>query len=236
MVPSPPAGRLAGLGLSRAPLLTLAVAALTAAVGVAGLLSPEVLAALQRTPAALHGELWRWLTSLLVQDGGLAGTASNLLGLLAVGAAAEQVLDRGVWLGLYLAGGLVGQVAGQLWQPFGGGNSVAVCGLAGALAWLVARPALPRWGGPAVALWAGVLLAGVWAPLVAVGVLAAGLDRFLIGHPARHRVVLVGGVAVVAAALVAAADIHGAALATGLVLGAPLALRGNSLSSAAPPA
>jgi hypothetical protein len=206
----------------RAPLLTAAVAAVTAVPSVVGLLVPGVLAALQRSPAGLHGEVWRWLSALVVQDGGVVGTVSNLAFLLAVGAAAEQLLDRWSWLGLYLVGGLVGQAAGHLWQPFGAGNSVAVCGLAGALAWLVARPGAPPWSGPVVALWAGALLSGVWAPLVAVGVVGAVFDRLLVSHPARHRVVLVAGTATVAAVLVAAADLHGAALAAGLLLGGAL--------------
>jgi hypothetical protein len=206
------------------PRATLAVAAVTVVVSTAGLLVPEVLAALQRSPAALHGEVWRWVTSLVVQDGGVAGTVSNVGFLLAVGAAAEQVLDVGTWLGVYLVGGLVGQVAGQLWQPFGAGNSVAVCGLAGALAWLVVRPGAPRWAGAAVLLWVGALLAGVWAPLLGVGIAGAALDRLLVGHPARHRVVLVAGTAAGAAVLVAARNIHGAALCAGLLAGGLLTL------------
>jgi hypothetical protein len=63
----------------RASVLTIALTALTGVVSVAGLISPAVLGALERTPAALHGEAWRWITSLLVQDGGVLGTASNLI-------------------------------------------------------------------------------------------------------------------------------------------------------------
>jgi hypothetical protein len=40
-------------------VLTIALTALTGIVSVAGLISPAVLGALERTPAALHGEAWR---------------------------------------------------------------------------------------------------------------------------------------------------------------------------------
>jgi hypothetical protein len=43
-------------GLSRPPVLTAALTALTGIVSVAGLISPAVLDTLERTPAALHGE------------------------------------------------------------------------------------------------------------------------------------------------------------------------------------
>jgi hypothetical protein len=42
-----------------ASVLTIALGALAGIVSVAGLISPAVLGALERTPAALHGEAWR---------------------------------------------------------------------------------------------------------------------------------------------------------------------------------
>ena len=121
-------------GLVRPPVLTAVLTALTAAVSMAGLISPRVLDALARTPAAVHGQPWRWITSLVVQDGGVLGTASNLLFLALLGAAAEQVVGRATMVVLYLAAGSTGQLAGVFWQPVGAGNSVAVCGLAGLVA------------------------------------------------------------------------------------------------------
>lgn len=217
-----PSGRTASgvLGLRRLPVLTGALWVLGVVFGVAGLVRPSVLAALQRTPEALHGEWWRWLTSLLVQDGGVAGTVSNLLFLLVVGAAAEQVRSRRALLGLYLVAGLAGQVAGQLWQPFGGGNSVAICGLAGGLAWAIDRPAAPPWAGVAALLWLGALLATWWPPLIVLGAVAAGLDRSLRAYPRRRRSVLVAATATTAALLLAMSNVHGAALAVGLAAGA----------------
>jgi hypothetical protein len=84
--------------------------------------------------------VWRWLTSLLVQDGGVLGTASNL-----------------IFLGLL--GAVAGQVAGVFWQPVGAGNSMAVCGLAGLVAWSLRHERMLGWAGTAVALWLGALLA-----------------------------------------------------------------------------
>ena len=79
----------------------------------------------------------------------------------------------------YLAAGLTGQVASVFWQPVGAGNSVAVCGLAGLVAWSLRHERMPGWGGSAVALWLGALLATWWSPLFTVGVLGSALDRAL---------------------------------------------------------
>ena len=78
------------------PVLTTAVAAVTAAVSITGLVAEPVLLALRRDAAALSdGQLWRLLTALLVQDGGVPGTVFNLLGLVLVGVAAEHRLAPG---------------------------------------------------------------------------------------------------------------------------------------------
>jgi hypothetical protein len=58
---------------ARPPVLTAAITLLTGAVSVWGLVSSAVPDALERTPAAGHDEVWRWLTSLVVQDGGALG-------------------------------------------------------------------------------------------------------------------------------------------------------------------
>lgn len=120
-------------GLRRFPVVTAVVFGVTAATSVLGLVDAEVLAALQRAPEGLHGDWWRTFTSLLVQDGGVPGTLSNLFFLLVMGVLAEQVAGRWRWLVAYLGAGLAGELAGYAWQPRGAGNSVAVCGLAGML-------------------------------------------------------------------------------------------------------
>ena len=205
------------------PLLTVAVAAVTAATSVTGLLVEPVLLALRRDPAGLAGgQLWRLLTALLVQDGGVPGTVFNLLGLSVVGIAAERRLGRPVWVLAYLTGGLTGELVGWAgWQPIGAGNSVGVCGLAGALVISLLRGADDpgRLAAIAPATWAAALTAGTLTGLapalaaVATGAAAArapGLARVL---PAA----LVVGAAVL---LLVQRDIHGAALVAGMVVGA----------------
>jgi hypothetical protein len=146
--------------------------------------------------------VWRWLTSLLVQDGGVLGTASNL-----------------IFLGLL--GAVAGQVAGVFWQPVGAGNSVAVCGLAGLVAWSLRHERMPGWAGTAVALWLGALLATWWPPLFAVGVLGSALDRAVARtRPALRTVAAVVASGAVAGVVIAVANIHGPALAVGTQVGA----------------
>jgi hypothetical protein len=151
-------------GFRRPPVVTAVVFVLTAATSVLGLLVPGVLAALQRTPQGLHGDWWRTFTSLFVQDGGVAGTISNLAFLLVMGVLAEQVLGAWQWLVCYFGAGLVGELAGYAWQPRGAGNSVAICGLAGGLTVALAVEAgVPRLAPVVLAYWAAALLGAVGA-------------------------------------------------------------------------
>jgi len=78
-------------------------------------------------------------TSLVVQDGGVAGAVSNLVALAIVGAVAEQVWERRRWLAIALGAALAGELWGLVVQPVGGGNSVADVGLAASLAVLAVR-------------------------------------------------------------------------------------------------
>jgi membrane associated rhomboid family serine protease len=151
------------IGLRRAPVCTAVVFVVTATTSVLGLAYPGMLAAWQRTPQGLHGDWWQSFTALFVQDGGVAGTVSNLGFLLVPGALAEQVLGRRQWLACYFAAGLVGELAGYAWQPQGAGNSVAICGLAGALtvALLVEAP-MPRLAPVVLLYWCAALLAAHW--------------------------------------------------------------------------
>ncbi|MEV4537414.1 rhomboid family intramembrane serine protease [Asanoa sp. NPDC049518] len=124
--------------------LTLAVLAVTAAFSLSQFAFPAVLTTLQRTPAIRDGQVWRLFTSLLVQDGGWFGTISNLLFLLLIGALAELTVRRWLWATCYFGCGLAAEGIALAWQPFGGGNSIAICGLAGALTVaLLTRPLRP---------------------------------------------------------------------------------------------
>jgi rhomboid protease GluP len=132
------AGMAAGLLPSprwRMPWITLAVAALTAAAFAAQLAVPHLLPLLARDPALLtDGQLWRALTPLFFQDGGVGGAVFNLTVLLLLGAIAEMQLRPGRWLAVYLGGGVLTEFLALAWQPHGAGNSIACFALAGALA------------------------------------------------------------------------------------------------------
>jgi hypothetical protein len=206
----------------RTPWLTGLVAAVTLVGLVVQETVPGTLTSLQRSPAALHGELWRWATPLVVQDGWLAGAAINIGGLLLVGTAAEQVVRRRAWLTAYVGAGLVGQAFGHAWQPVGAGNSVAVCGLAALLVVTVARGR----AGPmplqafAATLWCGALASAVWWPLVIVGSVLA----VLVNGPARNQrwtaYAVVAFCAGCALLLLLARDLHGGALGVALLVAA----------------
>jgi hypothetical protein len=106
---------------------------------------PGILHTLRRDAHLIlhHGQVWRLLTSLTVQDGGAVGTIFNLFFLAWLLILATNLLGDRAALILFFAGGLVGELAGLRWQHIGGGNSVADLGMAGgvlALALLHGRP------------------------------------------------------------------------------------------------
>ena len=78
------------LGLRRLPALTLVVFGVTLAVNLTQLLVHGMLARIERAPSGLHGDWWRTATALFGQDGGVPGTVSNLIFLVAVGVLAED--------------------------------------------------------------------------------------------------------------------------------------------------
>lgn len=217
-------------GLRRFPVVTAVVFAVTGLSNVLQFLVPGMLARLERAPAGLRGDWWRTVTALLVQDGGVAGTLSNLAFLVAAGAVAEQVTSRPRWLLGYFGAGLTGELAGYAWQPHGGGNSIAVCGLAGVVAVALWRrdTLLPPYAPTIVLIWCGALLAGIWYPLVAAGVVAgvlarAGAER---GVPVSRWVT--AGALLTGVVMAAVRDIHGAALVAGIVIAALLAGSGRA--------
>jgi membrane associated rhomboid family serine protease len=216
-------------GFRRPPVVTAVVLVVTATTSVLGLLVPGVLAALQRTPQGLHGDWWRTFTSLFVQDGGVAGTISNLAFLLVMGVLAEQVLAAWQWLVCYFGAGLVGQLAGYAWQPRGAGNSVAICGLAGALTVALAVEArVPRLAPVVLAYWAAALLGARWGP----GPLLVGVAGGVVVQAATGRGLPVGrpvavAAAIVALVLLAVRDLHGAAMVAGIAIAAAVGRQGG---------
>jgi membrane associated rhomboid family serine protease len=220
-------------GLRRFPVVTAVVFAVTGLSNALQFLVPGMLARLERAPAGLHGDWWRTGTALFVQDGGVAGTLSNLAFLVAAGAVAEQVTSRPRWLLGYFGAALAGEFAGYAWQPYGGGNSIAICGLAGVVAvalWRGERR-LPPYAPTILLVWCGApLAADLWYPLVAIGVAAAVLatvaaDR---GMPVARWAA--AGALLTGAAMTAAENIHGAALLTGIAIAALLARGGQARS------
>ncbi|MFI9379555.1 rhomboid family intramembrane serine protease [Kutzneria sp. NPDC052558] len=201
----------------RLPVLTIGVTVVTAATNIVQLTVPGTFERFGRTPAGLHGEWWRTVTSLFVQDNGVAGIVSNLLFLALIGAIAEQVASRPRWLLHYFGVGLVSEFVGYLWQPVGGGSSIAICGLTGIVAVaLWQRDArLPRWAAGATFLWCGALFGSLWWPLAFTGVVAVWIVRD------RPWAVRPAGIAVVFTAVVLSAltNIHGGALVIGVLLG-----------------
>src|SRR3954471_13367685 len=113
----------------RFPYATAVVFVLTACFSIAQFTDAALLPRFERDPAPIaDGEWWRLATSLVFQDGGVAGTVSNLLFLLVLGVLTEQALGPWRWLALYLAGAVAGQAAGYLTGTVGAGNSIAICG------------------------------------------------------------------------------------------------------------
>lgn len=102
--------------------------------------APWLLGHLRRDWAQIGGgQVWRLVTALVVQDGGLPGAAFNLVSLAVLGVAAEAAWGRRRWVVLALGAGVGAQFWGRVVQPVGAGNSVAVFGLAASLAVLGVR-------------------------------------------------------------------------------------------------
>jgi rhomboid protease GluP len=100
----------------RSPLLTVCVLVATSALSIVGFVYHGVLDALEREPGVLaRDEWWRLLTPLLVNDGGWPHLAANAA-LVVVGVSVERAFGRRLWLALYLAGGLAGELADYAWQ------------------------------------------------------------------------------------------------------------------------
>jgi membrane associated rhomboid family serine protease len=112
--------------------------------------APWILNSLERNWTLIaRGQVWRLLTSLVVQDGGVAGAIFNLVALAIVGFAAEQVWGPWRWTVIALSGALAGELWGKIVQPVGAGNSVAVFSLAASLC----RSSHSSWRGLAAASW-----------------------------------------------------------------------------------
>lgn len=118
----------------RFPWVSSGTALLVALLLALQLRNPILLEYLARTPALLtEGQIWRAVTALFVQDGGLAGGLFNLVLLAAIGPLAESRLGPRHWAIAYFGGGIITEFAALAWQPNGAGNSIACFSLAGNL-------------------------------------------------------------------------------------------------------
>lgn len=143
--------------------LTIGVAALLGAVFWLQTARPELLPLLQRDPALVaHGQLWRAVSALFLQDGGAEGLVYNVAWLLLLGATAEFAWSRNRWLLVYLGCGIATEFLALAWQPHGAGNSIACFALAGALT----TRAFGRLAAPQVVI--GLLGVAAGAALLAV--------------------------------------------------------------------
>ncbi|MFI7009818.1 rhomboid family intramembrane serine protease [Streptomyces sp. NPDC050145] len=108
------------------------------AFGIAQLAAPGLIDALERQP---HGDWWRAGTALLVQSSGWFQLLFNLAALAAVAPVAERHFGPVRTLMVFLLSGVTAQAVSMSgWSPTGGGDSVAICGLVGALAtWYALR-------------------------------------------------------------------------------------------------
>ncbi|MEU0563496.1 rhomboid family intramembrane serine protease [Dactylosporangium sp. NPDC006015] len=209
------------------PIATVVVALITTLGAAAQLNDPDVLERFRRDYPALHdGEWWRWFTPLLVQGSGWGQILFNIGSLVVVGVIAERRFGTLRWLVLYIGIGLAGEAFGERLDPTGSGNSLAVCGLAGALATLLllrpgaaTRPhafVVPYYVACVAGLGFGGVVGATVAPTVVLVVMSILLrrDRYTGIAFAAGLAALVG-----AGALAARPDQHGIALLCGAVAG-----------------
>lgn len=93
---------------------------------------PGLLAAGERsTDAIRHGQMWRLLTAIFLQDGGLPGTLSNLAVLAVTLLLVRRLLPGPLITVLFLAGGVIANaLTAATFAQTGAGNSMATMFLA----------------------------------------------------------------------------------------------------------
>jgi rhomboid protease GluP len=160
------------------PAASICIIAVTLAVNVLQLVLPEILPAFRRDPDALRaGEWWRILTPLFVQAEGWIQICVNTAAALLFCPLCEKFYGKRI-VALYFISGLVGEIAGYLWKPQGGGSSVAVGGVIGGLfafAYLRRREVRGPAGNFALAGLSGALLLSLAEDLHGPPILAGAL-------------------------------------------------------------
>lgn len=211
-------------GCKRFPVLTATALTVAVAAAVVQYSIPSVVPLLQRDAAGLNGQWWRMATPLLVQTLGWYQVLANLVTLAFIGLVSEWLLNRWQWVVLLASGTLGGQIAAYAWHEPGGGDSIAISGLAGGtvIALLASGESIPRLAAHPLVYYI-VALAG-WG---FGGVRAAGFAFLIIGifliSSTRingfnvERIALAGTV-VGAVALASARDLHGVSLISGMAV------------------
>lgn len=206
------------------PVSTTTAFAVACAAAVLQYAAPAVVPLLQRTPNGLaRGEYWRLATPLLVQTLGAHQVLANLATLAVIGAVAEWTLGHRWWVSLAIAGTAGGQLAAYRWHEWGGGDSIAICGLAAGVlvTQLVGGDPPVRYAADAVlyyiAALAGWGLAGLAGSALAVAAATLGLWAIRrINYDLGYRVAL-AATGLGALALAALHDLHGAALTAAML-------------------
>jgi len=91
---------------------------------------------LMRQPGALQdGQWWRVFTALFIQSSGLVQIVVNVGALAVAGPIAEGVFGPRRWMLIFFGSGMAANILSEEgWSRHGGGSSIAICGLVGALA------------------------------------------------------------------------------------------------------
>lgn len=141
---------------------TFLLLGLVAAPSLLGLIWPDLLETMQRDPARItqQHEVWRLLSALFVQDGGVVGLAFNLTLLFLLAPLAEAVWGSPATVLLFVLGGILVNVGQVALGTVGAGNSLANLVLGSSVS-VVALWRAGRRDRVATALALGVLLLAV---------------------------------------------------------------------------
>jgi hypothetical protein len=153
--------------LRRPPVAAVALWLIVAVPSLLQLAVPGLLRALERDPDQIrqHGQWWRLVTSVVVQDGGVAGTVFNLVILAIVAVVAIGAWGSARGLIIFAVGAVGFDLATTFaWPSVGAGNSAATFTLAASVTGLAAVKVRE----PAVVLLAAVT-AGCGIFLLALG-------------------------------------------------------------------
>ncbi|WNV88943.1 rhomboid family intramembrane serine protease [Umezawaea sp. Da 62-37] len=201
------------------PIITAAAAVIAVAAAIAQYAIPAVVPALERSrTGVVAGEWWRLVTPLLVQTLGWYQVVLNLVTLALVGVVVERAVGHGRWVVLFAAGALGGQFAAYATREPGGGDSIAICGLAGGMiVWLLASRPADRWAAWIVVGYVAALAGWGFGGVRAAAVASLVAMVALVVVPDKRFTLAV--TAVCAIAMASAYDLHGVSLVSGMIAG-----------------